>query len=87
MLRVGDAVRYFDPHGMQHDALLTAIWTSTGEILTEENAKCAVNLVWISEDDTKKDPYGRQIERQTSVVGKSQYTTFGNYWEPLEGIV
>lgn len=40
------------------------------------------NLVWVSEDTSKTDPYGRQLERQTSCsYGRNQNPPFiGMSW-------
>lgn len=40
------------------------------------------NVVWTSSDSNKTDPYGRQLERQTSCsYGRQQGTPFlGNCW-------
>ena len=40
------------------------------------------NVVWVAEDPEKKDPYGRQLERQTSCsYGRNQSTPFiGMCW-------
>lgn len=40
----------------------------------------SINLVYVSDDGTKTDPYGRQIERSTSVVHKSNQSAHGMYW-------
>ena len=53
---VGGIVVYTDPTGIDHDALCTAVWTPS-----------CINVVFISGDEAKTDPYGRQIERETSV--------------------
>lgn len=41
----------------------------------------SVNLVIISKDVTKTDTYGRQMERYTSQVHKSNQFAHGNYWK------
>ena len=55
-VKVGDAVRFFDSYKKEHAALVTAVHSQT-----------CINVVFVSEDVTKSDTYGRQIERQTSV--------------------
>lgn len=62
-LKIGDAVRFFDRQHVEHRALVTAIW---GEI--REDWMPCINLVWVSSDEGKADPYGRQLERHTSVA-------------------
>ena len=66
---VGDQVIFSDPLGRDHPALVTAVWSET-----------CVNLVFVSGDETRKDQYGRQLERQSSCVHGSQMHTHGNYW-------
>jgi len=55
-LHVGDVVVFTDTHCQDHNALVTVVW----------DPGCC-NLVYVSGDGTKTDPYGRQIERDTSV--------------------
>lgn len=40
----------------------------------------AINLVYVSDDVTKRDPYGLQIVRASSVSHKSTTTAAGRYW-------
>lgn len=75
--KVGDFVQYVDETGVPHNAMVTAWWSET-----------CCNVVLISGDPEKKDTYGRQIERRTSLLHKdSPGAVFGNYWkwpdEPL----
>ena len=67
--RIGEAVLYVDPVGVVHPALVTKDWT----------ADC-INLVLVSSDEAKADSYGRQIERQTSLMHASVVPVHGNYW-------
>lgn len=68
--KVGDAVIYVDPVGGQHNALVTAWWSDT-----------CCNLVLTSGDEAKRDDYGRQIERQTSMNHKDVGgLAHGFYW-------
>lgn len=69
MPQVGDVVVYHDPTGIPSNALVTAVW----------GAKC-INLVITSQDENKTDPYGRQIERQTSMSHASVNRVHGFYW-------
>lgn len=62
-LNIGDAVRFFDTQYVEHRALVTQIFGP----VTEEWMPC-INLVWVSGDQGKTDPYGRQLERKTSVA-------------------
>lgn len=39
-----------------------------------------INLVYVSYDSSKKDPYGRQVERASSVQHQTQTTANGRFW-------
>lgn len=54
---LGRAVIYTDPRGVDHDAVVTAVW-----------GPACINVVFVSTDESKGDQYGRQIERETSVT-------------------
>lgn len=54
--RVGDSVIYHDPRGNPQNALITCVW-----------GPYMINIVTVADDETKKDDYGRQIERKTSI--------------------
>jgi hypothetical protein len=73
---------YVDPLGKPHSALVTVWWTGTQDVPTyrSESGEPGCNLVYVSGDETKRDPYGRQLERSTSVVHKSKQPAHGNYW-------
>ncbi|MGE0131881.1 MAG: hypothetical protein AB7U82_27675 [Blastocatellales bacterium] len=68
----GDIVIYHDPKGVGHSALVTCVWTGAPEPL--------LNVVYVSGDDARQDSYGRQLERSTSTMHKSQSNVHGNYW-------
>jgi len=74
--QVGDVVVYHDENGGAHNALVTAYW---GDPTTDAYIGC-LNLVFISTDDSRRDQYGRQIERFTSISHKSAQHTHGFYW-------
>ena len=76
MPEVGEIVRYVDPRGIPHFALVTAVWP--GEY-GKDNPP-GLNLVFVSGDETKRDDYGRQTERVASVVHGSVQPAKGNYW-------
>ncbi len=71
---IGDAVTYVDPQGRSRNALVTCVF-SRGE-----EARPSINVVVVSDDPAKDDPYGRQMERWTSVVHKDDQAAHGNYW-------
>lgn len=65
----GEPVIYVDPVGRARHALVTQPWGPT-----------CVNLVFVSGDEARRDPNGRQIERQSSSVHASVQPVHGNYW-------
>jgi len=65
-LNVGDAIVWIDEHREAHPALVTRVWIGMGGETVP-----GVNLVFVVKDEAKTDPYGRQIERRTSVCHKS----------------
>ena len=75
-MKIGDVITYVDHVGEAHDAFVTAVW----DLNQEPGYHPSINLVYVSTDEDKKDPYGRQIERDTSVVHKANQSAHGNYW-------
>lgn len=72
-LHVGAHVVYVNPVGVQHPALVTAIWG--------EPKDCPlINLVYVDSDKDRSDSYGRQISRQTSLHHRSAYAVHGQYY-------
>lgn len=71
---VGDSVIFTDSYAVEHNALVTAVW---GE------GNPAINLVYVSGDDNRKDQFGRQTERHTSVCHKSVQQAHGMFWRRL----
>ena len=67
--KVGDVVVFHDPVGQAHNALVTAWWSET-----------CCNIVIVSGDTAKRDDYGRQIDRHTSLNHKSETVAHGYYW-------
>jgi hypothetical protein len=70
---VGDPVIYTDPKGIDHIALPTAVWTP----------QC-INVVFIDSDESKKDQYGRQIARETSVSRVGPSTVHGRVFRMMD---
>lgn len=66
---VGEPVVYVDPVGVAHPALVTAPWGPT-----------CINLVYVSKDDSRRDSYGRQLERAPSCSHATVVPVHGNYW-------
>lgn len=72
---VGKAVKFTDTKGVQHDALVTC------DFSTKTYSPGSVNVTYVSSDSDKSDPYGRQIERASSIPHKSNQSAHGNFWE------
>lgn len=79
---VGQSIIYFDSYGVPHKALVTIWWMGDQEVASyrAENGEPGCNVVYVSEDPLKKDSYGRQTERATSVVHISKQPAHGYKW-------
>jgi hypothetical protein len=73
--QAGDAIIYTDEVGVEHDALVTIYWGGDRE-------GGALNCVYVSSDPAKTDPYGRQVERASSVSRQGEHTAHGRHWRP-----
>ena len=77
-VEIGQHVLYVDALSKPRPAILTAVWRHP------EYQRLAlipgVNLVVVSDDPSKDDTYGRQIERFTSVVHRANQPSPGWYW-------
>lgn len=71
---VGQVVVFHDSRNRPHQALVTCVW-NPGELVST-----GVNVVFVSLDEERSDSYGRQIERETSVVHGSCQPAHGHYW-------
>lgn len=60
MVNVGSVVKYFDEHNVEHNGLVTAVWSQD-----------CINILYVSSDENKTDQYGRQREWGTSVRRRS----------------
>lgn len=76
-------VVFVDEKGVEHKALVTAVWPGEYAGNNPPTNEPGINLVFVSSDPSKDDSYGRQIERRTSVVHKSGQPAPGNYWKRL----
>lgn len=72
-LQLGDVVVYVDTLRKKHNALVTAIHGDP-----EDNP--SINLLIVSTDVNKDDQYGRQIERQSSIVHSSSQSAAAQCW-------
>ncbi len=78
--KYGAPIVYVDSHGVKHDALVTT-WHGVDYYRAQApTMEPGVNLAYVSQDTSRTDSYGRQIERQTSVCHKSVQPAHGNYW-------
>lgn len=73
--KFGDVIIYVDEVSVEHDALVTVYWGG-------EQPNGALNCVYVSTDENKRDSYGVQIERASSVSRQSEHTAHGRYWKP-----
>ena len=71
--RIGEHVIYCDEHGQDCDALVTEWWGGT-------DPYGCLNLLHVSQDGNRRDQYGRQIERPSSVSHAQVMRVHGRYW-------
>ena len=74
MISHGSKVIFVDSRRAAHNALVTEIHGAP-EMLP------SINLVFVTTDEDRRDSYGRQIERQSSVVHKRDQTGGGMFWQ------
>jgi plastocyanin len=75
----GDAVKVVNESYEPHDALVTAVHGDFGG----QFVPC-INVVYVSSDPAKRDPYGHQLERMSSLQHASQAQGMprpGRFWE------
>lgn len=71
---IGGHVIIVDPRGKEHHALVTSVFIGP--------SFPSLNAVYVSDDETATDQYGRQLAtRVTSVVHESNQYAHGNYWK------
>jgi len=68
-MKIGDVVTFVDAVGIEHAALITAVWS--------ENC---INVVYVSGDESRKDTFGRQIMRETSVTVEGAFAAHGRFF-------
>lgn len=78
-LKPGDVVILTDEQGHRHNALVT-IYHDGGS----ETPGMALNCVYVSGDGSKSDPYGRQVERMSSVAMLGPQSAHGRYYEVIK---
>lgn len=80
-VKAGDSVRIVDENYVEHMALVT---TAHGEFREESSYVPCINVVYVSQDASKRDPYGQQLERLSSLGHVSLMQGMprpGRYWE------
>lgn len=82
-VRVGTQVIWTDENRNDAPGFVTAVHGETREYDGGVQQPC-VNLVFLSLDESKVDPYGRQIERQSSAPHASGQTGGGFCWRFLD---
>ena len=73
---IGKPVKFADPWGKTFDAFITCCFS----VGPDEKPMC-VNLVYVSDDVSETDQYGRQIKRYTSVMRRGEFTAHGMWFE------
>jgi hypothetical protein len=76
--KIGGHVTFIDSHFVEHDALITQVWGKE-DVVNHYYPAC--NVVWVSGDESKTDPYGRQLERATSIVHISMNPAKAMCWK------
>lgn len=74
-------VIYVDGFGVAHDALVTQDWSYGKEFEIAPGATPSINVVYVTADEDKRDNYGVQIQRETSVVHQVSQQAHGRYWK------
>lgn len=82
-VKAGDAVVVVDEHRQLHVGLVTTVH---GDFSTGGYVPC-INVVYVSGDPAKRDPYGQQVERLSSLqhfsAGPNGMPDPGRFWANL----
>lgn len=81
-VKVGDPVKVVDEEYAEHVGLVTAVHGS----FDRADSVPLINTIYVSGDSAKHDPYGRQVERLSSLghVSAMQHMPRpGRYWQNL----
>lgn len=73
---IGGRCIYTDTKGVDHEALVTNGFGAQGRI----GKSSAINIVYVSDDQTRLDSYGRQLERESSVQHQHLQVAHGRFW-------
>lgn len=78
-VQAGDAVRVVDENYVEHIALVTTVHGNFDGAYVP-----CINVAYVSADPGKRDPYGQQLERMSSLQhysgGPNQMPRPGRYW-------
>jgi hypothetical protein len=80
---VGDPVWAVDETGAEHVALVTAVHGPWKDVNDQPFVPC-INVVYVSDDPARRDPYGQQTDRMSSLqhysIVANSMTRPGRYW-------
>lgn len=76
--QVGDSVIFIDSHRVEHQALVTNVFGAW------QDGYSGCNVVYTSSDESKQDPYGRQLERATSICHVSVNPARAYCWRNVD---
>ncbi len=80
----GDVVFVMDENYQEHYGLVTCVH---GQLTPESTYVPCINVVYVSSDQNKRDPYGQQTERMSSLQhfgsGPSGMPRPGRFWANL----
>ncbi len=86
-VQIGSAVKVVDEVGVTHDGLVTAAWGQNPNEAQEYDdsedkvVHLAINVVFVSADENKRDCYGRQTEHLSSCAHRSSVGACpGRFW-------
>lgn len=86
---VGDVVVVVDENYRTYAGLVTAVHGEFGKVYDTADGGTRVyvpclNVIYVSQDSAKRDPYGQQIERMSSLQhysqGPDRMPTPGRFW-------
>lgn len=84
----GDAVRVVDEKHVEHVGLVTWVHGGFDGVPGRPDFVPCINVVYVSKDSTKSDPYGLQLERMSSLQHLSEGPLLmpmpGRFWENLK---
>jgi hypothetical protein len=79
-VETGSVVVFVDSERKEYEALVTAVW----DCGLPEGQMPSINLLYVSDDESREDEWGRQIIRESSVVHTSNNSAPGNYWRLVD---